>query len=127
MTFNNGNNTYLPISPMLPMSLLITAITNSSPAIITVATANSYIPGMLVNLVIPSDYGMYQANGLTVQLLGVNGLNFTCLLDTTNFDPFTTPPAGVLYERPASLSPGGSRNSYNITNIPFRSEGNFGN
>lgn len=120
-------NTYLPISPVLPMSLLITAITNSSPAIVTVAVSNTYIVGMLIKLTVPDDYGMFQADQQTSQIIAINGLNFTLLLDTSNYDAFAIPPSGVNYARPASLAPAGSRNSYNTTNIPFRSEGNFGN
>ena len=124
MTFNNGANTYLPGSPVVPMFLLISNITQAKPAVITVAgqiPQNVYIPGQLIYLSIPSDYGMFQANTLTVEILFVNGANFTVSLDSTQFDPFVIPAAGFMNPRPASLSPAGSRNIYNFTTLPFHS------
>lgn len=116
-----GANTYLPPSPVVPLSALIANISNSNPMVITVEdspTSNVYIPGQLVYLTVPVGYGMYQANGLTVQIIAVDGDNFTVALDSTQFDPFVTPLYGV---QPASLAPAGARNTYNFTTLPFRS------
>lgn len=116
-----GANTYLPPSPVVPLSALIQSITNSNPMVITVENnpaANIYIPGQLVYLSIPSSYGMYQANGLTAQIIAVSGNNFTVALNSTQFDPFVIPMYG---QKPASLSAAGARNTYNFTQLPFHS------
>jgi hypothetical protein len=127
MAFNPGANTYLPISPVLPNMLLISNITRSYPMVITVEESNTYIVGQMVKLTIPSDYGMFQADQRTGVIVAINGLNFSVNIDSTQFDTFTIPPSGIYRERPASLSPAGSRNIYNTLAVPFRSEGNFGN
>lgn len=107
-----NNNTYLPGTIFIPSSLTITGITKSFPMVVTISVnvvteANTYIPGMLVRLLIPYDYGMFQANGLTGQIIEVDDDEITLNIDSTNFDTFTVPEDG---EQPASLSPSGSRN-----------------
>jgi hypothetical protein len=122
-------NAYLPPSPVIPMSLLISNITQSNPMVITVEESNTYVPKMLVHLVVPYDYGMTQANDLTVEIESIDGLNFYVDVDSTLFDPFVTPES-IYLPQPASLSPAGSRNlQYNnfTRQVPFQSLGNFGN
>lgn len=129
----NNANTYLPGTIQIPSSLLITAITNSFPMIVTcsvnpVTAAFTYIVGQLVKLYIPITYGMYQANNLIGQITNVNGLSLSLDIDSTMFDPFVVPVDSS--ESPASLSPYGSRNlSFNnFTNqVPFQSYNNEGN
>lgn len=127
-------NNYLPPVIQIPSSLLITAITQSSPMVITVAIgnptteANTYIPGMNVRLLVPRPYGMYQANGLVGTILNINGSDFTLSLDSSGFDPFVIPSGNV--EQPASIAPFGSRNlQYNNSTdqVPFQSLNNIGN
>lgn len=92
-----------------------------------VTQANTYIPGQLVRLNIPANYGMWQANGLTAQITAVNGSNITVNVDSSLFDPFSVPVSG---EQPASLAPSGSRNlqfNNNTDQVPFQSLNNFGN
>lgn len=121
-------NTYLPPSPVVPMFLLISAISQSNPMVITVSTPNNYQPSQLARLNIPPDYGMPQANGITAQVLSVNGNNLTMAVNSTNFDPFVIPTQNQFTPAPASLSPAGSRNSYFQSYIPFHSlNGNVGN
>lgn len=130
MTYNNGSNTFLPPSPVVPMFLRIVAITQSKPAIITITGQipdNIYIVGQMVYLSIPFTYGMFQANGLSVQLIGINVNQFTVNLDSTQFDPFVVPTPSHFTEAPATLSPAGSRNTFNVTSLPFHSLGNVGN
>lgn len=131
MAFNPGANTYLPPSPMVPMFLLISAISQANPMVITVTgqiPQNIYIVGQVIYLSVPYDYGMFQANALTPVITAINGSNFTVNVDSTQFDPFSAPPAGILYPRPATLSPAGSRNTYNFTTLPFHSlNGSVGN
>ena len=111
------------------MALVISNITQAKQAVITVTLTGSqiqsYIPGQLILLTIPPDYGMQQANDLTVQVIASSGLNITVNLDTLLFDPFVVP--GGYVTKPASLSPAGSRNIYNNLVVPFHSLANEGN
>ncbi|MBS0654122.1 MAG: hypothetical protein JSR39_11430, partial [Verrucomicrobia bacterium] len=70
-------NTFLPISPVVPNTLLISNITQSNQAVVTVTATNSYIPGQVIKLTVPASYGMYQADQLTGQILSISGLDFT--------------------------------------------------
>jgi len=117
-----ANNIYLPPSPVVPGNLLITAITNTNPMVVTITNSiyNTYVVGMLVTLTVPQSYGMQQANDLTGQIINILGNNFTLNIDASNFDLFVIPPSSPTPTIPASLSPGGSRNLYNITADPFR-------
>ncbi len=124
----NNANTFLSPSPVIPMALEIVAIAQANPMVITAVLAsgqvNNYVVGQVIRLFIPADYGMQQANGLQPQITAINGLNFSVNVDSTNFDVFTSPTGN---QQPASFAPGGSRNLYNNLEVPFHSEGNFGN
>ena len=134
MTVPNNANTYLPGTIAIPSSLVITAITQTYPMVVTCVVnatteANTYIPGQLVSLFVPYDYGMWQANGLVGQITAVNGLNFSLDIDATQFDPFVVPSSQYLVQ-PATMAPAGSRNLQfdNSTNqIGFQSLNNRGN
>lgn len=133
MIVPNDANTYLPGVIQIPSSLVITAITQAFPMVVTitvnpVSEANTYQEGQLVRLFIPRSYGMSQANGLTGQIIDVSGSNLTLNIDSTLFDPFVVP--GSNTEKPASLSPAGSRNyqySNSSSQVPFQSLNNIGN
>ena len=130
MTYSQGNNIYLPPSPVAPMFLLISSISNSKTMVVTVSTPNQYVAGQIVVFTVPFSYGMYQANELEGQIISVDSTNlvFTVNIDSSNFDPFTAPPAGIYYERPASLASAGCRNVYNYTTLPFHAiNGSTGN
>lgn len=127
MSAQYGANTYLPPSPVVPPFLVITNITNSPNAVVTVSTANQYIAGQVVYFSVPFSYGMFQINGLssTIQSVDVTNLIFTMDINTTLFDAFTVPVSG---EQPATLSPSGAHNIYNITTVPFHAlNGTVGN
>ena len=129
-------NNNLPGVNTIPNSLLITAITNASPMVVTATLANNspnprvntYQIGMNVRLYVPITYGMFQANGLVGTIIGLSGNVFTLNLDSTLFDTFSIPMTQI--ESPASLSPYGSRNlEYNNTTglVPFQNLNNIGN
>jgi hypothetical protein len=128
MTFHtqNGNNVYLPGTPVAPMFLVITAITNANPMQVTVSTPNAWIVGQLGYFSIPFDYGMFQLDGLTGEIVSVDSTNliFKVAIDSNLFDRFTVPSSG---EKPATMSSAGSRNTYNFSSLPFHSVGNAGN
>lgn len=119
-----ANNTYLAPSPVVPGMLLITDISTTNPMVVSIENSifNTYIVGMLVTLTVPPQYGMTQANEKTSEILAINGSQFTLNINASGFDTFVIP--GVSFpppSRPASLSPAGSRNIYNVTSDPFRS------
>lgn len=125
-------NTFLPPSPVAPMFLIITGITNSRFATVTVSTSNNYSLGQLFKFNVPFDYGMTQINGLSGQIIGVDVTNliFITDIDSSLFDVFVTPSA--FQEAPATVSCGGSRNltlnNFNNINVPFHSiDGQIGN
>lgn len=127
-------NQYLSPVIQIPSSLVITAITQASPMVVTVSIgnstteANTYIVGMSVRLMVPQTYSMYQANNLTGTITAINGANFTLNLDSSQFDAFVVPSGNV--EQPATIAPNGSRNyQYNngSMNVPFQSLNNIGN
>ncbi len=129
-------NIYLKPVIAVPSTLEISAITNSSPMVITADPnsdqANVYIVGMFVRLNIPTQYGMQQAAGKTVGIISVNDNLFIMGIDSSNFDPFVIPDPDSLPTpiQPASFSPAGSRNlEYNnqTNNVPFKSLNNQGN
>lgn len=116
-------NTFLPPSPVVPPFLIITAITNSNPCQVTVSTSNTYVANQLVRFFVPSDYGMSQINGVTGQIISVDVTNLIFLvnINTMQFDVFSLPSPGPFVPQPATLSPAGSRNLYNINQVPFHS------
>lgn len=127
-------NNYLPPVIQIPSSLNITAITQASPMVISVAIgnaateANTYIVGMAIKLFVPQTYGMYQANNLVGTITAINGQNFTLNIDSSLFDAFVAPSGNVL--QPATIAPAGSRNlQYNnfTGDVPFQSLNNIGN
>ena len=126
-------DTYLPGVIFIPSSLDITAITNSYPMVITVSVnpvteSNTYRQGQLVKLNVPYSYGMFQADGLTGQIIAVVGNNITVDIDSTLFDTFIVPLNSAI--QPASIAPAGSRNlaySNDTTQVAFQPLNNTGN
>lgn len=123
-------NTYLPPTKVIPGFLVIANITNAVQMVITVVDSeeNTYIENQVVYLSVPASYGMFQANGLTGVITNINGLNFTLDINSTQFDVFIIPSGAA--EKPATLSPAGSRNlQYNNSTrkVPFQSLNNRGN
>jgi hypothetical protein len=127
-------NQYLKPVITVPSSLLITAITQSMPMVVTVAIgnttteANTYIVGMAVRLFVPVSYGMRQANNLVGTITAVNGSNLTLGINSLFFDAFVIPTGKT--EQPASISSFGSRNlqyNNNTDLVPSQSLDNIGN
>jgi hypothetical protein len=86
---------------------------------------NTYIVGQLVRLTVPYSFGMFQANGLTGQILAINGNTMTLNINSSGFDPFVTAQGQV-----ASLAPAGAQNlqfSNQTAQLPFQSLNNQGN
>lgn len=132
--YPNNANQYLPGTIFIPSSMVIIAITQTNPMIVTAqlnpaTEANTYIIGMLIKLNVPQAYKMWQANGLTGQIIAISGLNFSLNIDATQFDPFVIP-SDPLVIQPATLAPSGSRNVEfnNFTALmPFQPLNDIGN
>lgn len=127
-------NLYLPPVITTPSSLEITSISQSFPAVITVeiantsTEANTYQSGQLIRITIPFPFGMQQMANKTAQIVGVNGLDISVDVDSTNFDPFVIPSSTG--EASPTIAPSGSRNvefNNNTGEIPFKSLNNVGN
>ncbi len=128
----NNSNAYLPPTIQIPSALEITAISQANSMVITTLAnsdeVNTYIVGQLVRLTVPQTYGMYQANGLTGQIISINGSDFSLNIDSSGFDPFVVPSGNV--QQPASMAPSGSRNllyNNNSGQVPFQSYNDRGN
>lgn len=124
-------NTFLPPAITIPGSLIITAISQGYPMQVTFTDddENTYIPGQLVKLFIPSSYGMQQANGLQGRIMTIIDNVFYLDIDSTYFDIFSVP-SGILIPQPASMAPAGSRNlEYNndANRVGFQNLFNSGN
>lgn len=116
----------------IPIALLIEAITQSYPMVVTIGASNTYVVNQCVRFNIPPVYGMQQANGLTGAILSISGLNFSIDIDSTLFDIFAIPNPSTfpVPTEPATLAPAGSRNLEfnNFTGFePFQSLNNIGN
>lgn len=125
-------NQYLPGVIQTPSMFLITNMTQSYPLSITFTVpstgANTYIPGQLVRLTVPKTWGMFQANGLTGQILSIDSTTMLLDINSTYFDAFVD--GSSTPGTPASLAPAGSRNlefSNNTNDVPFKSFNNIGN
>jgi hypothetical protein len=124
-------NTFLAPSPVVPGMLLVSAITNSNPMIVSVIDSiyNTYVIGQLVHLSIPQSYGMVEADQKTGEIIEINNLDFTVDINSIPFSTFVAPNplATPTPTRFASLSPAGSKNLYNTVQVPFHSLANRGN
>lgn len=122
-------NQYLPPVVAIPSALEISNITQAMQMVVTTTAnsdqSNAYIVGQLVRLTVPYSFKMYQANGLTGQIVAINGSDLTLNIDSSGFDPFVTAQGQV-----ASLAPAGSKNlefSNQTGKVPFQSLNNQGN
>ena len=74
-----------------PAMRIISKITNANPAEVTTTFDHQYLTGTIVRLHIPPGYGIVQANGLYAPIIVTGNTTFTIDIDTTFFDPYTTP------------------------------------
>ncbi len=126
-------NPYLAPSPVVPGFLIITAITQAYPMVVTITDSdyNTYTVGQKVKLNIPPQYGMQQANQMVGQITDISGTDFSLNINSSGFDVFATPNPSSLPtpSQPATLAPAGIGNGYyNTQTEPFHSlDGSTGN
>lgn len=72
----------------VPYSSVISAITNTNPAIVTTTSVHGLLDGSYVTFFIPYNT-MPFLNGQTYLATIIDNLNFSIPVDTTNANPFT--------------------------------------
>ncbi len=79
-------------SPMFqPAMRIISSITNANPAVVTTTIDHDYISDEIVRLIIPSGFGMEQANKLTGKITVTGTTTFSLDINTLLFDVFAAP------------------------------------
>ena len=103
MCYSNQSPTFQPAMR------LIQSITKANPALVTTTFDHDYITGEIVRLVIPSEYGMIQADQKIGTITVTSSTMFSIDIDTTSYDEFVDP--GVSVEQCAQVIPVGEINS----------------
>ena len=89
----------VPVDPRFyPRRRFITAITQAASAVITMSVTHGYIVGEIVRIVVPTEFGMTQINGLlgTITALTTGGTNtITVNINSTAFTAFAFPLSAV--------------------------------
>jgi hypothetical protein len=75
----------------LPAMRIVTNITRSNPAVVTTSFAHDYLTGEILRLIVPSIFGMWQANQQQGVIEVIDSTSFYIALDTTNYDTFAAP------------------------------------
>jgi len=94
-----------------PAMRIISAITNSNPAVVTTTFDHNYISDSIVRLYFPLGFGMEQVNKQkgTVTVTGLT--TFTIDIDTTEATPFVVPIIFPENKQKAQVIPVGELNS----------------
>lgn len=95
-----------------PRRRTITKITQATQAVVTLSVTHGYKVGQLVRMIIPSQFGMTQMNGLQATIVAVNtttttGNSITLNVDSTAFTAFAFPLTAVYPFSPAEVVPMG--------------------
>lgn len=59
--------------------------------VVTTTTDHHYVAGMRVRFQIPSQFGMFQLNGVEAQIISLTNNTLTVNVDSRNFTPFAYP------------------------------------
>lgn len=76
-----------------PRRRLITNITQANSCVVTLSVTHNYVVGEMVQLIIPSVFGMTQANNMIAQISAINTTTNTVTLNlnTSSYSAFTFP------------------------------------
>ena len=88
-----------------PAMRIISSITQAVPVSVTTTFAHQYQTGEIVRIVIPPGFGMQQLNQQVAPLTVTGTTTFTLPIDSTLFDPFSTPSTQPLNEQYAQVIP----------------------
>lgn len=91
-----------------PAMRIITNITNAFPAVVTTSFAHQYNTGLIVRLLLPPGFGMFQVNQMSGAITVIDTTSFSIDIDTRNFWVFETPVGANQY---AQCIPTGEVNS----------------
>ena len=79
-----------------PAMRIINALTLAENATVTTSFDHDYLVGLIVRLLIPSEFGMIQANNLVGTIISVPGSgSFVVDIDTRGFDAFVLASSAV--------------------------------
>lgn len=100
-----------------PRRRYITKITQASLAVVTLSVTHGYQVGQLVRMVVPSEFGMVEMNGLQATIVAVNttttsGNTITLDIDSSAFTAFAYPLAAAYPFSPALVVPMGEDTAY---------------
>ena len=98
----------IPYSPIFyPRMRVISNITAANPGVVTTLVNHGYTTGQKVRFFIPeSGMGMQQLNGVTATVTVLTTATFSIDIDTTAYNAFVFPVAGVVFS-PATVIPVG--------------------
>lgn len=112
-----------PFPVYQPAMRVISSITNGFPSVVTTTVNHQYLDGTIVRLIVPTGFGMVQANQLTGSILVLSPTTFSVDIDTTLFDVFVLPSSFPLDYNDAQVIPVGEDNdtllaaTYNV--LPY--------
>lgn len=100
-----------------PRRRFITKITQATLAVVTLSVTHGYVVGQKVRMVVPSDYGMTQMDGLQATIVAVNttttsGNTITLDIDSSAFTAFAFPLAASFPFTQAQVVPMGEDTAY---------------
>lgn len=108
-----------PLAAVEPEALFVTAITQATSAVVTLSVAHNYQVGQLIYFSVPPDFGMTQINGLTGKITAIGTYTITVDINSSGFTAFAFPTSASSPVAFAMAGPGGQRNKYNVTEVPF--------
>lgn len=92
-----------------PARRIIENITNARIASVTTTFAHNYLDGEIVRLIIPKEFGMFQADKLKGTITVTGNTTFDIDIDTRKFDSFITVPVNPVGVTPGPINlPGGA-------------------
>lgn len=75
-----------------PEAKIVTAISVAAAAVVTTSIPHGYVPGAIVRLLVPANFGMTRANGLLATITATPTANtFTTNVNSTGFTAFAFP------------------------------------
>lgn len=87
-TYNN----WAEVNPVYqPARRIISAITNSDPALVTTTFAHNFLTGTVVRILVPRFCGMEQMNKRTGVIIVTSETQFAINVDSTDFDAYVIP------------------------------------
>lgn len=77
-----------PFPAFQPAMRIVTAISQSNPAVVTTSFAHQYDNGIIIRLDVPLKNGMQQISGIQYPITVVSPTTFTVPVDSTKFTAF---------------------------------------